>query len=108
MNDTTHTPSLRADQERLAQDLRAVVRDAEELLRHAVGEAGQGYSQARERLERSLGTAKSEMAAIEAALLAGARDAGRTADQYVSRHPWQSVGIGAGIGLLVGMLVARR
>jgi ElaB/YqjD/DUF883 family membrane-anchored ribosome-binding protein len=37
-----------------------------------------------------------------------AREVAQAADEYVRENPWQSVGIAAGIGLVVGMLLARR
>jgi ElaB/YqjD/DUF883 family membrane-anchored ribosome-binding protein len=107
MSDTLqHT--IEAGQARLAKDMRSLVRDAEELLRHAVKDAGQGYSEARERLEQSIKTAKTELEAAEQALLDGVVEAGRATDRYVRRHPWRSVGLGAGVGVLVGLLIARR
>jgi ElaB/YqjD/DUF883 family membrane-anchored ribosome-binding protein len=33
--------------------------------------------------------------------------AGATED-YVQTHPWQTIGIAAGIGILIGMLISRR
>jgi ElaB/YqjD/DUF883 family membrane-anchored ribosome-binding protein len=100
--------SLKDDQKRLAEDFKAVVNDAEELLRHATRDAGQGYDDARVRLEQSLKTARAELDSLERTVLDGARQAGRATDGYVRNHPWESIGMGAGIGLLLGMLIARR
>jgi len=41
-------------------------------------------------------------------VLESAREAGRSADGYVREHPWESIAVGAGVGLLLGMLIARR
>jgi ElaB/YqjD/DUF883 family membrane-anchored ribosome-binding protein len=95
-------------QKRLAKDFKNVVDDAEELLRHTARDTGKGYGEARERLERTLRSARGELKAMEAAVVDGARRTGRAADGYVHKYPWESIGIGAGIGLLVGFLVARR
>jgi ElaB/YqjD/DUF883 family membrane-anchored ribosome-binding protein len=106
MNDATQT--LKDSQTRLSRDVRAMVDDAEALLRHAVRDAGEGYDDARGRLERSLKTARSELEGVEHALLDNARRAKQATDEYVHQHPWQSMGIGAGVGLLLGMLISRR
>lgn len=106
MNDTV-TP-FKESQARLAQDFKAVVNDVDELLRHAAQSGSQSYSDARARLEQSLQTARRELASAETAVLDGARQAARSADEYVHRHPWESMGIGAAVGLLIGMLIARR
>ncbi len=102
------TASYKDSQQRLAQDIRAVVDDAEALLRLAVRDAGQGYDDAVSKLERSLKTARAELETIEEAVMETARSAGRATDEFVRSNPWQSIGIGAGIGLLLGMLIARR
>lgn len=106
MNDSASP--LAQDRAQLAQDLRAVVDDAETLLRHAVRDAGQGYEDARERLQRTLQTARSNLQATEQSLLDRARQAGRATDAYVQRHPWQSIGLGAAVGMLLGILIGRR
>jgi len=43
----------------------------------------------------------------EAAVRKGRKIAHDT-DEYVHEHPWRAIGIAAGVGLLVGMLIARR
>jgi ElaB/YqjD/DUF883 family membrane-anchored ribosome-binding protein len=106
MNDATSP--LKDSQMRLNRDVRAVVDDAEALLRHAAGDVGQGYSDARTRLERSLKTARTQLESMEHAVLDSARKAGRATDEYVHQHPWQSIGLGAGVGFLLGMLISRR
>ena len=106
MNDPS--PTLKEGKQRLAQDFKAVVNDAEQLLRHAARDAGQGYGEARERLEESLKVARQELDRLEGAMVDGARRAGRATDGYVRSHPWESIGVGAGIGLLLGLLIARR
>ena len=37
-----------------------------------------------------------------------AKEAGQATDAYVRENPWQAVGIAAGAGLLIGMLISRR
>jgi ElaB/YqjD/DUF883 family membrane-anchored ribosome-binding protein len=106
MSDATQT--LKDSQTRLSRDVRAVVDDAEALLRHAVRDAGEGYDDARSRLERSLKNARTELEGVEHAVLDNARRAKQATDEYVHQHPWQSMGIGAGVGLLLGMLISRR
>lgn len=102
------TQPLRDDTSRLADDFRAVVSDAEQLLRHAAREAGDGYNEARQRLEASLATAREELGAMQQSVADGARRAGRVTDGYVRNHPWESIAVGAGIGMLIGLLIGRR
>jgi ElaB/YqjD/DUF883 family membrane-anchored ribosome-binding protein len=106
MNDASQ--ALKDSQTRLSRDVRAMVDDAEALLRHVVRDAGEGYDDARSRLERSLKNARTELEGVEHAVLDNARRAKQATDEYVHQHPWQSMGIGAGVGLLLGMLISRR
>lgn len=106
MTDATH--SLKKSQARLAHEFNAVLDDAQDLLRHAAGEAGKGYSEARGRLEDSVKAARSRIGSMEEAVVDSALQAGRSADSYVRRHPWESIGVGAAVGLLLGLLIARR
>jgi ElaB/YqjD/DUF883 family membrane-anchored ribosome-binding protein len=93
--------------EKLMQDLQMVVSDAEELLRATAGQAGEKVSAARERIEDSLVSAKARLAIAEEAMLEKTRQAARLTDDYVHDNPWNAVGIAAGVGLLVGMLISR-
>ena len=93
--------------EKLMQDLRVVVADAEELLRATAGQAGEKVSAARERIQENLAVAKERLVAAEEIVVAKTKQAARATDEYVHENPWKAVGIGAGVGLIVGMLISR-
>jgi ElaB/YqjD/DUF883 family membrane-anchored ribosome-binding protein len=93
--------------EKLMQDLRMVVADAEELLRATAGQAGEKVSAARERIQENLAAAKVRLAAAQEAVADKARQAANATDEYVQENPWRAVGIGAGVGLIIGMLISR-
>lgn len=97
-----------AARDRLAQEMRTLVSDAEEMLRAASKQGGEQLGAARERLERSVSIARSELVNLEHAVVDRARHTAREADEYVREHPWTAVGVGAGIGLLLGLLLGRR
>lgn len=94
-------------QEKLMQDFRVVVSDAEELLRATAGVAGEKVSVARERIQENLAVAKARLANAEEALIAKTKEAARVTDEYVHDNPWKAVGIGAAVGVIVGMLIGR-
>ena len=93
--------------EKLMQDLRVVVSDAEELLRATAGQAGEKVSAARERIQDSLEAAKERLAAAHESVVARTKQAALATDDYVHANPWKAVGIAAGVGLVVGMLISR-
>jgi ElaB/YqjD/DUF883 family membrane-anchored ribosome-binding protein len=103
MNDMTT-----AQTDKLMADLRLVVADAEELLRTTAGQAGEGAAELRAKVQASLARARDSLAQAQDAAIAKARAAGRAADDYVHENPWRSIGVAAGFGLLVGLLIGRR
>jgi ElaB/YqjD/DUF883 family membrane-anchored ribosome-binding protein len=103
MNDLTA-----AQTDKLMADLRLVVADAEELLRTTAGQAGEGAAELRDRVRVSLARARDGLADAQEVALSKAKAAGRAADDYVHDNPWRSIGVAAGFGLLVGLLIGRR
>ncbi len=102
------TPDTTVTKDKLAQDLRIVIADAEELLRATASQAGEKVSAAREKIQDSLRHAKLKLADVEEMLIDKGKLAARATDEYVHDHPWRAVGIAAGIGLIIGMLISRR
>ena len=90
--------------ERLASDLKAVMRDAEELMKATAGQAGEKVSEVRSRLASALESAKATCQRLEEKTIAAAKATDRT----IREHPYESLGVAFGVGLLVGVLVARR
>ncbi|HCI13500.1 MAG TPA: DUF883 domain-containing protein, partial [Gallionellaceae bacterium] len=35
------------------------------------------------------------------------KEAAKVTDEYVHENPWKAVGIAAGVGLVIGMLISR-
>ncbi|NMG50229.1 DUF883 family protein [Azoarcus communis] len=103
MNDTTH-PS----KDKLVSDLKVVVADAEELLKLTADQAGDKIADVRGRLTDRLAVAKERIIDAEAALLQTTKKAAHATDEYVHAHPWQSVGVAAGVAFLLGLLAGRR
>jgi ElaB/YqjD/DUF883 family membrane-anchored ribosome-binding protein len=99
---------LIGSREKLISDFKIVVADAEELLKATASVAGEQANIARTRVKDSLGDAKVRLAAAEEAAVARAKEAAHVTDEFVHDHPWKAIGLAAGIGLLVGLLVGRR
>ncbi len=102
------TPDTAVTKDKLAQDLKIVSSDAEELLRATDSQAGEKVSAAREKIQDSLRHAKVKLAEVEEILIDKGKQAARATDEYVHDHPWKAVGIAAGVGLIIGMLISRR
>lgn len=94
--------------EQLIHDFKTVVADAEALLKATAGEGGEALATVRARAEESLAAARARMLEAEEAVMEKTRAAAKATDEYVHLHPWQAIGVAAGVGLLVGMLIGRR
>ncbi|MBI4195024.1 MAG: DUF883 domain-containing protein [Betaproteobacteria bacterium] len=94
--------------EKLTQDLKVVVADAEELLRATANQAGEKVAVAREKIQESLRRAKIKLAEAEGVVADKTKEAARATDEYVHENPWKAVGIAAGVGLIIGLLIGRR
>jgi len=94
--------------DRLIDDLSAVIRDAEGLLKATAAQTGEKVQEIRARAEESVRQAKERLAGVEEEALQRAKVLAGEAEQYVRANPWQAVGVAAGIGLVLGLLISRR
>ncbi|MDD5334460.1 MAG: DUF883 family protein [Rhodoferax sp.] len=94
--------------EKLMSDLRVVIADAEELLRMTADQAGEGVADVRSRVQARMNQARADLLHVQEAAVAKARAAGHATDEFVHENPWKSIGIAAGVGLVLGLLVSRR
>ena len=90
--------------DRLVTDLKRIVQDSEELLHATKDAVGDKASEVRERLTGALDAAKRTCHRFEEKALDGAK----AADRSIRDHPYQSIGVAFGVGLLIGALVTRR
>ena len=105
---TTTTPSDVHARERLAQSLKHMVDEADHLLAKAERTGSEQFMAAREKFETQLLHAKDELRRLELSTLENAKRAARATDQAVHEYPYAAMGIAAGAGLLIGMLITRR
>lgn len=103
---STNSSDVTTDQ--LVEDLKTVMRDAEALIKATSAQTGEKIQEVRARAEESLRQAKVRLSEVEQEALKRAREFAGATEDYVRQNPWQSVGMAAGIGLLVGLLLSRR
>jgi ElaB/YqjD/DUF883 family membrane-anchored ribosome-binding protein len=94
--------------DKLMADLKVVVADAEELLKLTASDVSDGTAGLRARLHERLVQSKQGLLDLQHTATEKAKAAGHVADDYVHEHPWKSVAVGAGVGLVVGLLIGRR
>lgn len=103
MTDLTSIPK-----ERLISDLKRVVADAEHLLQATAGQATADVADLRSKIQGTLTQAKASLADAQSAVVDKAKEVGRATDDFVHDNPWKSIGVAAGVGLVVGLLIGRR
>lgn len=94
--------------EKLVQDVRAVVADAEALLRDTSGKAGGEVAALHTAMMDRLLAAKDKLITLEEAVVEKTKHAAKVTDEYVHENPWQSAIIAGGVGFLIGYLVSSR
>jgi ElaB/YqjD/DUF883 family membrane-anchored ribosome-binding protein len=83
--------------DKLMHELKNVVGDAEDLLKATASQSGEHITRIRARAEESVRAARARM-----------KDSAEMLDDQVRDHPWSAVGIAAGAGLLLGILLGRK
>ncbi|MFC5473183.1 DUF883 family protein [Paraherbaspirillum soli] len=89
-------------------DIRTLVRDAQELFREAAASTGQKAEDLRVRGLELLDSAVATAQDVQAVALETGKEIAASTDDYVQENPWRAVAISAGIGLLVGLVIARK
>ncbi|MGT2492755.1 DUF883 family protein [Cupriavidus basilensis] len=96
-------------QEKLMSDVKTVLSDAEELLKQAASTTGEKAAELRERGMGLLKQAKEKAQDLQDAVVTKSkRRPHAPPDDYVHDHPWRAVGVAAGVGLLIGLLLNRK
>ncbi|MBM3390481.1 MAG: DUF883 domain-containing protein [Betaproteobacteria bacterium] len=96
------------NRDKLVADFKVVVADAEEILRATAGQAGEKMGELRAKLQDHLTSARHSLAEAQAAVVERTKEVARATDDYVHDNPWRSIGIAAGIGFIIGLLIGRR
>lgn len=94
--------ALSTDQ--LTSDLKAVVRDAEDIL-EAIGDQATGKAaETKARVKEAIKQAKRTCEELEERALGSAK----AADRVIRDHPYETVGIALAAGLIIGILFGRK
>ena len=105
--DTNFTdPAISKD--KIKSDLKTVLSDMDDYLRATASQTGEKIGAIRERLQEHMHRAKDRLADTKEIVVDKTKEAAKATDEYVHDNPWHAVGIAAGVGLIIGMLIGRR
>ncbi len=96
------------NREQLAADVRHVLDDVQALLSQAAESSGEKAHELRARAAEQLRRALARLGDLQHVAAERSRAALHATDDWVHMHPWGAVGLAAGVGFLVGLLVSRR
>lgn len=89
-------------------DLKALMRDAQALFDEATAASGAKADELRSKGMKMLDHAISRAHDLQEAAVRKGRKIAHDTDDYVHEHPWRAIGIAGAVGVLIGMLIARR
>ena len=101
-------PTQTGTRDQLVSDLKTVISDAESWLRNGGQLTGEELKAAKVKFEQTLASAKTSLINAEETVVERTKVAAKATDEYVKDNPWKSVGLGAVIGVVIGMLIARK
>lgn len=101
-------PTQTGTRDQLVNDLKTVISDAESWLRNGGQLTGEELKAAKAKFEQTLSSAKTSLIAAEETVVERTKVAAKATDEYVKDHPWTSVGLGAAVGVVIGLLISRK
>ncbi len=100
-------PTKPGARDQLMSDLKSVIADAEQWLRHGGQLTGDELAAAKAKFERTIINAKADLIRLETAVVERTKEAAKATDEFVHENPWKAVGISAAIGLAIGVIISR-
>ncbi|EPF20584.1 MULTISPECIES: YqjD family protein [Cedecea] len=94
--------------EHLRAELKSLADTLEEVLSASTDKSKTELDKLRTKAEKALKESRSRLGETSEAIAQQTREAAAKADDYVRENPWTGVGIGAAVGVVLGVLLARR
>lgn len=105
---TVASEETHIDSEQLMGDFKALMADAEALIKATAHHEDGPLSAIRSKTLDTLNSARESLSSVEGTLTEKAKVVAEGADQFVHRNPWEAIGVAAGLGLLIGLLIRRH
>lgn len=90
------------------EDLKQVINDAEQLTKETAGDLNGRAKEVRDQLAVRIKDAKAQLEELETNVRAKAIEGAKETDKVIREHPYETLGVAFGIGLLAGVLLNRK
>ncbi|MEQ4922631.1 DUF883 family protein [Proteus hauseri] len=99
-------------QQRSSEDLRSELKSLadtlEEVLNSSADKSKEELQSLREKAECALKGSRAKLSDAGRELVDNTKEMAGKADNYVRENPWTGIGIGAAVGVVLGVLLAKR
>lgn len=102
-----HRRNLQAAQSALVEEFHTLIADTERLLKFTQGSADSQAQELRSKVNANLERARGMLKEREGNVRSQCESAIQCTEEYVHSRPWQSIGIAAGVGFLLGLITRR-
>lgn len=93
---------------RISRDLQNIGNDVANLVSHTTTLAKEDVTRIKAKLSDRVAAARKSIGETSDEIVQQARRTAAVTNNYVHEQPWKAVGIGAALGVLVGIVFARR
>jgi ElaB/YqjD/DUF883 family membrane-anchored ribosome-binding protein len=101
------TVQLALGKQKIIEDIKVLLNDSEELVRLSAALPGEGVDALRSRLRQHVDTAREALETAQRDAQTRYRQKVDSSERFVRENPWRSLGMAAGIGFFIGILVSR-
>ena len=92
----------------ISREFHNFIADVEDLIQATTSLTGEELYAARAKLNNRIAAARDSVADVTESVTQRVRKSAAVTNQYVHDQPWQAVGIGAAVGVLLGFVIGRR
>ena len=92
----------------LSSETESAISGAEDMLAQAAASTGEKAAELRARALEQLRALRGRLHEAQELALRQSKAAARATDEYVHDNPWRAIGVAAGVGVLIGLLIGGR
>jgi ElaB/YqjD/DUF883 family membrane-anchored ribosome-binding protein len=89
----------------MESDVSKAISGAEDMLAQAASSTGEKAAELRARALEQLKALRGRLHDAQERALRQSKAAARATDEYVHDNPWRAIGVAAGVGVLIGLLI---